>query len=438
MTCLRWITLCLWGILGQVVQANTTMAANPPQKVFPGAVGFGVETPAGRGGRVIKVVNLNADGPGSFAVAVHAKGPRIVVFEVGGAIDLDRKTLTIAEPFVTIAGQTAPSPGISFIRGGISIRTHDVLVQHIRVRTGDAGMPKRCGWEPDALSTAGPDAWNIVVDHCSLAWSIDENLSASGSRFTGADVEEWRKHTTHDTTFSHSIIAEGLHQASHTKGGHSKGTLVHDNVTRMAIVGNLYSCNVERNPLFKGGVRGVVVNNFISNPQSRAVHYGLLSSEWGNHPYVTGQMALVGNVLQHGPSTSPTMPLFELRSAGPMELYAKDNLAWKKDGQPAELYRSKDPRLLLRIEAAPLWPEGLQPLPAAQVRETVLKNAGARPWDRDSVDERIVRQARDNTGRILDSQDEVGGYPQAASTHRVLDVPQENVEAWLQSFCKSQ
>ena len=112
---------------------------------FPGAMGWAATTPGGRGGRIIRVTNLSADGPGSFAEAVKAKGPRIVVFEVGGVIDFGRKELDIREPFLTIAGQTAPSPGITIIRGGINMHASDVIMRHIRIKTGADGAAKRSG-----------------------------------------------------------------------------------------------------------------------------------------------------------------------------------------------------------------------------------------------------------------------------------------------------
>ena len=196
-----------------------TSAAVPATKAFPGALGFGTETPGGRGGRVIKVTTLNASGPGSLAEAVRATGPRIVVFEVGGVVDLNASVLKITEPFLTIAGQTAPSPGISIIRGGVGISTHDVVIQHLRVRAGDVGRAQKSGWEVDSMATTS--AWNVVVDHCSLAWGTDENLSASGPRFDGGThVDAWRSRTSHDVTFSHCIIAEGLSNSAHAKGEH--------------------------------------------------------------------------------------------------------------------------------------------------------------------------------------------------------------------------
>lgn len=429
-------------VVSWAVAATLALAGLPAgslaQPVFPGALGFGTETPAGRGGRVIKVTNLNASGSGSFAAALGAKGPRIVVFEVGGVIDLAGHTLKIAEPFLTIAGQTAPNPGISLIRGGIYIATHDVLIQHLRVRAGDRGMAKKSGWEVDSMSTDG--AWNVVVDHCSLAWATDENLSASGERFHGKDADEWRQGTSHDVTFSHCIIAEGLYESTHKKGGHSKGSLIHDNTSRIALLGNLYASNMDRNPLFKGGARGVVVNNLIDNPGSRAMHYRLVESEWGKHAAVAGQMAIVGNVLQYGADTQSGVPLLSYEGGGPLEVYLKDNLAWDRSGKPVAISacrKGAKEQDLQMLEAPGAWPDGLVAEAAEKARDSVLRDAGARPWDRDEVDQRIVRQVREGKGKILDSQEQVGGYPRMEATTRALEVPNDNLEGWLQGLCKA-
>ena len=128
------------------------------------AVGF-AEDIGGKGGEFIRVTNLDSNGPGSLREALETKGPRIIVFEVGGVIDLNKNSLRISEPFVTVAGQTAPSPGITIIKGSVGIVTHDVLVQHIRIRPGDAGEPKKSGWEVDGIATSGKDAYNIIIDH---------------------------------------------------------------------------------------------------------------------------------------------------------------------------------------------------------------------------------------------------------------------------------
>jgi len=427
--------LALLALVGGTPAARAATAS--AAVAFPGAVGFGVETAGGRGGRVIKVTNLNASGPGSLAEAVRAKGPRIVVFEVGGVIDLNASVLRINEPFLTIAGQTAPSPGISLIRGGVNITTHDIVIQHLRVRAGDVGREKKSGWEVDSMGTIA--AWNVVVDHCSLAWSTDENLSASGPRFDGGDtVEAWREHTSHDVTFSNCIIAEGLSNSAHIKGEHSKGSLIHDSARRIAIIGNLYASNVERNPLFKGGVQGVVVNNLIDNPGNKAIHYGLLASEWTGHAFVNGEMAVVGNVLQYGPDTKDGRALVMVGGDGVLDLFLSDNVTRDRAGQPVAPHAITNPDSktvgVKTLASAPVWPKDFRARPAAEVKAEVLKNAGARPWDRDEVDQRIVRQVIEGKGKIIDSQEQVGGYPQPAMTKRQLAVPASGVEAWLAGF----
>ena len=278
----------------------------PARIAFPGAQGWAAHTPGGRGGKILRVTTLAAQGEGSLAEALKTKGPRIVVFEVGGVIDLGVRTLKVKEPFLTIAGQTAPQPGITLIRGGLDIATHDVVVQHLRVRPGEAGLPKMSGTDFDAITLSG-GAHDVIVDHCSLTWATDENLSASGPRFGGDTPEQWREATSHRITFSNNLLAEGLANATHAKGEHSKGSLIHDNARDILIVGNLYAHNNERNPMFKGGTQGVVVNNLIYDPGQRAIHYNLVAAEWLGHPYQDGRLALVGNVMRAGPSTRRPM-----------------------------------------------------------------------------------------------------------------------------------
>jgi hypothetical protein len=393
-------------------------AASAP--AFPGALGFGASTPGGRGGEIIRVTTLAPEGVGSIAAAFRKKGPRIIVFEVGGVIDLAGKRLKLSEPFVTIAGATAPAPGITLIRGGIDITAHDVIVQHIAVRPGEAGRAKKSGWEVDGVSTIG--ASNVLIDHCSFTWATDENLSASGARFDGETVSDWRAKTSHHITFSNCLIAEALSRSTHEKGEHSKGTLLHDNGTNLSVIGNLYACNVERNPLTKGGVHAVIVNNWISNPGRRAIHSALVPEEWKGHEPVTSQLAIVGNLLEHGPDSPARLALFLNHGPTPLELFAEDNLALDRAGQAAPLF---DPKSLPLARTRPVWPEGLEAIPAAQVKESVAKNVGARPWDRDPIDERIVRAALERAGKIIDGESEVGGYPERPATRAPF-----NVEEW--------
>lgn len=393
------------------------VAAEPAPLSFPGAVGWAARTPGGRGGQIIRVTNLKPDGPGSFKEAIEAKGPRIVVFEVAGVIDLGRTVLDVREPYLTIAGQTAPSPGITIIRGGLNVRGHDVIVRHIRIRTGVDGQAKRSGWDPDAFGTVS--AHDVVVDHCTFSWAIDENMSASGPRFKGRNIDEWRAATSHDVTFSYNLASEGLADASHPKGEHSKGSLVHDNVTNILFYRNIWAHNLERSPLFKGGVRGSVINNLIYNPGQRAVHYNLMALEWGSHAYQNGQLSAVGNVLRGGPSTDAKLPFLTLGGDGDLEYFGKDNIAVDKHGVPLPMFgRYGETRARLIEAKKPVsWPNGIAVMPVRDVETHVLANAGARPWDRDADDIRVLYFIAEGRGKIIDDEKDVSAYPVQKELH---------------------
>lgn len=389
---------------------------------FPGAVGWAAETPGGRGGRIIRVTTLAASGPGSLREAIEAKGPRIIVFEVGGVIDLGRSVLTISEPFLTIAGQTAPSPGITIIRGGIDVKGHDVIVRHIRIRTGLDGQPIRSGWEADAISTVG--AHDVIVDHCSFLWALDENMSASGPRFSGDTPESWRKGASHRVTFSYNIAGEGIANGSHPKGEHSKGSLIHDNATQILIYRNLYAHNYERNPLLKGGVQAAVVNNLIYDPGQRAIHYNLMALEWAGHPYLPGELSAVGNVLRGGRSTEP-LAFLMLGGAGDLRYYAKDNVAVDRVGNPLPMFGryGVTTAKLVTVAEPDVWPAGLAVLPSDEVETDILARAGARPWDRDVDDARLVFDVAEGRGEIINDEKQVGGYPDVREPTRAAFDP---------------
>ncbi|MCB1230548.1 MAG: hypothetical protein KDN19_09795, partial [Verrucomicrobiae bacterium] len=227
---------------------------------------------------ILRVTNLKKDGTGSLRAALEAEveGPRLIVFEVGGVIDLEGRGLRIQSDHTWIAGQTGPEPGITVIRGGIREEASHVVLQHLRVRPGDGGDLPDEGWEPDGLTTLG-SVHDVLVEHCSMTWSIDENLSASS--YGAPDGQGARR-----ITFRRNIIAEGLDEATHEKGGHSKGTLVHDATHEVAIVGNLYAGNVERNPVFKLDTSGVVVNCVMACNGQRAIHASVPEADYPGKP----------------------------------------------------------------------------------------------------------------------------------------------------------
>lgn len=364
---------------------------------------------------VHRVTNLRSEGAGSLRKALQSKGPRLVVFEVGGVIDLEERGINIANPQIVVAGQTAPSPGITLIKGGLEIKASQVLIQHLRIRPGDAGKAKRSGWEPDGITTTrGPsDVW---IDHCSVTWCVDEGISPTSYKPENGIP-------SHRLFVRNCIIAEGLNDSTHKKGPHSKGSLIFGGTQQVALVGNLYCSNVERNPLFQAGTSGVIVNNVIANPGQRSIHGGRDSTPGGNLP----KLSVVGNLVLFGKDTKLSSAVFE----GTAKAYFKGNAGYNQQGQPIPVLRKP----FETLESPPLWPTGLEAMEEAQTRAYIAKNVGARPGDRDPTDARIVHGALAGTSRIIDSQDEVEGYPKVEPTKRSLDVPATNRRDWLLQYC---
>ena len=341
---------------------------------------FGLDTPAGAGGVVLKVTNLNRDGPGSLAAALAHSGPRIVVFEVAGGIDLQRTNLDINQPYLTIAGETAPDPGITLIKGGLRIVSHDVIVRHLHIRPGDAGLAKRAGWDTDGIAVTGSKACNVLVVHNSISWATDELVSASGPRDKGPAA------TSKHITFRYNILAEALDYASHIKGKHSKGALVHDNVQQVAFIGNLFVSNDRRNPYFKAFSSGVVANNLIVNAGNAAVQLGFVETEWQSSGIVpqNPQVAVVGNVLRYGTDSYSDLALVSDRG----DAFIRDNQTFNLRQQA--MYDTQG--VIKRLDFPALWPVGYNALAAGETEAKVLQQAGARYWQRDSIDQRIVQQ----------------------------------------------
>ncbi len=400
--------------------------------VFPGAEGFGIDTPAGRGGRVILVTTLDSDGPGSLREALSASGPRTVLFEVGGIVRV-REPLVIAEPFVTVAGQTAPSPGITIAGAGVDIATHDVLLQHLRIRVGDEPNGQRGDGRDGITIDGAPDgsrqASHIVIDHCSISWAIDEGIGT------------WNPGVS-DVTVRQCIIAENLSHSLHPKGEHSKGMLIGDHSMRIAVIGNLFADNMQRNPFAKGNTSVLIANNLIYNPGTCAIHFG----DADNHGPSLG--TVVGNAFVPGPDTRRYVPLVSLLldMDSATQIYGFDNAL---GGQAeARSYRTwgvwhtvKD-YAACAVRATPLTLR-----PSSETSAWVLASAGARPTDRDTVDIRILDGVTHGTGRIIDSPSQVGGLPHVAETRRSLALPASpsndddhngytNIEAWLHALAR--
>ncbi len=397
--------------------------------------GFGAETRGGLDGRIIKVTNLNSDGPGSFKEAIEAEGPRTVVFEVAGIIDLDYQQIKINNPYLTIAGQTAPSPGITIIKGGLTFNTHDIVMQHVRFRMGDGGLkPGERKYEPEVATAGNGNSYNIVVDHCSISWGVDENLSVSGKRGSGPE------NASRNITFSNNFISECLAYSVHSKTvsknmNHSMGTLVMDDCTNVAIIGNYYAHNYERNPWFKGNSSGIIVNNLIYNPGAWAIRISWIPKEWQGleEKPSTPLVSIVGNYEKEGQDTIVKAMVGSNYPENDERCYMEDNIIVKADGvTPGALTDDSIPVTLL--DEKPIWIDGLEVMKAEDVPSHVLKYAGARPADRDAVDIRLVEEFYSGEGRIIDSQEEVGGYPQAEPVYRELPPCLGSIEEWLKPF----
>jgi len=368
--------------------------------------------------QVLKVTTLDPWGDGSLGEALRTKGPRLIVFEVGGVIDLNGKGLSLKEPDVYVAGQTAPEPGITLIRGGLSVESDRTVLQHIRVRPGDNGQAKKSGWEPDGITTSGGpgDVW---IDHCSVTWSVDEGISAS--TYESPDGRPARRIFIRDC-----IIAEGLCNSSHAKGEHSKGTLVFDGTQHVAITGCLYASNTERNPLFKADTSGVVVNCVIAGAGQRSIHGGGIPDQPG--PHALAKIAVAGNVVLFGRHTKRSSAIFEGEADG----YFANNEGYDWFGKPLPVLRKP----FETLPAPPVWPQGLEAASPAAAMWRVTRFAGARPALRDAIDSRIVAQAMTGQSRMIDSQEEVGGYPDLKATSRAQDVPDTGRREWLETLAR--
>ena len=350
---------------------------------FPGAEGYGARTVGGRGGKVFLVQNLNDAGAGSLRAALDADGPRTVLFRVGGTIRL-KSPLIIRHPFVTVAGQSAPGEGIC-IRADTSIhadtlvlsQTHDVILRHLRVENGVGAEKPRAGGDGDCISVY--DSENFIIDHCSAHFGTDETLSVTGAsdRYT----VQW------------CLISEGLNCEKHSMSsllGGGRSNWHH----------NLFAHAESRNPNFAGEPRCDFSSNVIYN-------WGFTSAEGS-----FAQLNFAGNYFKPGPSTRRKPAPFFISGrtvATPGSLFLAGNFmegdadASKDNWLRTEFDRESGSATRLPLLSAP-----------AETAETalarVLAEAGATAPRRDAADQRVIADVRNGTGRIIESQAEVGGW----------------------------
>ena len=197
---------------------------------------------SGLEGRVIKVTNLNKSGAGSLRAAIEASGKRLVVFEVGGVINMEGSRLNIGNDDLYIAGETAPYPGITVIRAQTSVSGDNIVLSHLSFRLGDGD-----GGAPDTMGISGD---NIVLNHVAASWSIDECVSLTGAN---------------RVTLYKTMITEALSYSTHKEGEHSKGSLIQRGTDNTALYHILYAHNALRNPRLHSGAKVALINGVIYN-----------------------------------------------------------------------------------------------------------------------------------------------------------------------------
>ena len=412
-------TLRIFGMaLAAVVMAGMAGADEAPL-AFPGAEGFGAHAQGGRGGRVFTVTTLEdyhpgagareasvrkktgeiilpaqpavppeTPIPGSLRAAVDAEGPRMVVFAVAGTIAL-KAPLSIRHPFITIAGQSAPGGGVCLKNYGLLMDdTHDVIVRHLRVRPGDETRR-----EVDGMSVG--KCRRVMVDHCSAGWAVDENLSVSGAGGT-------------DITVQWCFITESLNDSVHSKGDHGMGSLIRSDGD-VSFHHNLYAMNNTRNPRpgTYGDPRGIRLdfrNNVVYNWGSGA---GYSAQDPANINYVA-------NWIEPGPAVKYARRVAFTVGGETTRIYAADNRL--RDGETVltDDWAMVDKWAAVNRLDAPLPVRDTATEPAEAAREAILAHGGASKPVRDAVDARVVSLVRTGAGCIINSQRDVGGWPELA------------------------
>ena len=449
--------------------------------------GYGVNTPAGRGGSICTVTSLSDSAwptqPGTLRHCVEtSSGPRFVIFEISGTIKLAQGPLFVKNPFITIAGQTAPSPGI-LIRGpGLIIDTHDVVVQHVRVRVGNLRN------EPGGLWLRN-DANRVVIDHVSMSWAVWTNLNIS-AYIAG--------HPPGDVTIMDSIVSESLacsavnsavpcDPAQYPGRGWSNsrairiGDLWNSGTPQVALLRNISAHNNDRHPEIGGRTHTFLVNNLIYNPSFTPLSAIYYHDIGGQGPSLS---VVQGNVLIPGPTTpfhNGYVPA-EYAEDGEVRLirinptinpssqiYLAGNYSEKHCPNDACLENPSTQWMLakdfsrdwyhvnIRATTPPLQLANLplsSALPPSQVEEFLLANAGARPADRDATDSRLMNEIASRSGSVPNRPSEkagpgtsADGFPILESNRRTLVVPDQpdevvdaagrtRIEEWLEQFAR--
>ncbi|WP_418262446.1 polysaccharide lyase [Flavobacterium faecale] len=361
---------------------------------FPGAEGGGAYTQGGRGGKIFVVTSLEDSGKGTFREACEAVGARTIVFNVSGIIRL-KSRISMRAPYVTIAGQTAPGDGICIAGESLIIDTHDVIIRHMRFRRGATDVTRR----DDALG--GNVIGNVIIDHCSVSWGLDENISMYRHQFQANDKSKLEKIPTVNITIQNTISSEGLDTYNHAFGSTIGGlnstfmrNLWANNISRNCSVGMYGDFNFVNNVIFNWWNRSVdggdyrsmfnIINNYFKpgpiTPKDDPIRYRILKPESGYRvPKTFGRAYVNGNYIDGVPEVTA------------------DN--WNGGVQIENLSHDKAKDYLELIKQSKAFPmPTITIMKAKEAYEFVLNNAGATLPKRDAVDERIIKQVR--TGKI--------------------------------------
>ncbi len=402
------------------------------KEAFVGAEGYGSDAIGGRGGQIVHVTNLNDAGEGSLRWALEqVRGPRTVVFDVNGTITLKTQVL-IEHGNVTIAGQTAPGGGIVIEGSRLRIDASEVIVRGLHFRPGDGNV----GMAPDDrdgmfIGSTDNIVRNVIVDHNSFSWSVDQNIGASGR------VE--------NLTISNNIIAQGLSESIHSKGEHSKGAGTGPWTTgdwkannHISFIKNLMADNSTRNPEIGSGDAIEMINNYIFNP-GRGQYATWLGGSSDNK--LSLRADLIGNVFEAGLDTQAKTiaPVYLSGLGTDSRLYFEDNLVV---GRATDGRGNMDQKLSYwsalgttkYVVGSRTAGSDTEILDASDVAAYVLANVGAGGAYRDEVDARIIAGVANKTSRIVDSVAEAGGPAKNPAVRAATDTDKDGMPDWFEDL----
>jgi hypothetical protein len=372
----------------------TTGGVPPNVPAFPTAHGYGRNAVGGRGGHVIYVTSLDDRGPGTLRAALQANGPRMILFRVGGTIQL-RTNIDVTDPFVTIAGQTAPGDGIQVRGAMIRVMADQVVIRYLRMRPGDERSRENPA-DVDAITLNGANGrvQHVMLDHTTLLWGPD----IGGISILG-DVR--------DVTVQESIIGEGLYLSRHPEGVASTGHSMAANVTqlepdlpfgrRITFFHNLFTTSNERMPRFQGTECADVVSNVIYDWGERAAY--------GNPRSVN----LVANLFRAGPDTVGRRFWTSQHSDVAPRLF--QNAVWVA-ANVADGFQVGGPAGDRSVFAAePACPLSVEPEDARSLLDPLLDTVGANLPVRDAVDQRIVANVKELRGGFRNGIGQPGLHP---------------------------